>query len=146
MHPLDLCVELGELLIGDALRSELRGEALQRLTHLTGVLRVLRGDLDDEVTASRHVREQALTGQPLDRLTHRRLAHAEPPRDLGFDHAVVRREIALDDGLAQQVVHLVRDQGLAEPVLVGGQCGDEPTGRIRCHEFPILHWGTSVAT
>ncbi|GAA1319670.1 hypothetical protein GCM10009647_051470 [Streptomyces sanglieri] len=98
------------------------------------------------MAASRDMREQALTSEPLDRLTHGGLAHTEPPGDLRFDHAVVRCEIALDDGLAEQFVHLVRDQGLAEPVLVGGQRGDESTRRIRCHEYPILHWGTSVAT
>lgn len=41
VHPLDQCVELGELFLGDVLGGEPGGQALQRLADLTCVLRVL---------------------------------------------------------------------------------------------------------
>ena len=53
--------------------------------------------------------------QPLQRLAHRRAAHAESSRDLRLHDAAARREETLDDQVAQALIHLVRSRAVRRP-------------------------------
>ena len=67
-----------------------------------------RRDRQPRLLRARRADDESFLLQPLQRLAHRRATHAESRRDLRLHDAAAGREQALDDQIAQALVHLLR--------------------------------------
>ena len=112
-HQLDVVV--GEP--GDGLRHR---EAVHGDHDGVGLAHLGQVDLRDDGRAAGCRPHESGLAEPQQRLAHRRTAHAEPGGELGVAHHLARREGAVDDRVAQPVVHRVAQQGGAERSGGGG--------------------------
>ena len=137
-HPLDVVV--GEP--GDRLR---HGEAVHGDHDGMGLAHLGQVDLGDHGRAAGRGPHESGLAEPQQRLAHRRTAHAEPGGELGVAHHLARREGAVDDRVAQPVVHRVAQQGGAQR---GGgvgnrhaiYCTSRPSGQV------VVQWQWSSGT
>ena len=98
-------LQLGQRGGRDAKRRQFTGLALQRGDQLEGVGNVLRRHHRHHRTSVRQQLDQALGGQHLDRLAQRRARDLQGFTQLALVELVARRQLALDDALAQPQGH-----------------------------------------
>nr|WP_245889075.1 hypothetical protein [Glycomyces artemisiae] len=100
-------LELQQVLGRRVRGGEARGDRFEPRAHVEQVRDVLRRRHRDDAALARHGRDQAVGGQPLERLAQRDAGDLELGGEVPLDQARARAQPHGDDALAQRLVDLI---------------------------------------